>query len=311
MSPFLTIAELDQLETYTVTIIDSFGESLPDLEIEDPSPKQDPLEAIKRSRSTHKSSPRNDRVELPKVWVDLAEAKGFEKLGRDHVEGFGHRRSDYPRICAAMPQVEWSFLLRSEEDVARASTLYLLHPANELLRCYLCHYLRHHPTTRVKLVCSAQYNHGSIGRSDLCWTLCVNDEPEVVFAILELKNTFVLERGEFDDARVEGKGLSNGLLKAIKAPKKTLFRNNRNAFKVVQQISKYACEEECQFVGIFDWCSMVLFKFPNVTRAYVGDYAEGSFYDRVGERGVFRRAIFGFLAEALDNYLQKLGFAKL
>ena len=311
----LSVSELAQLEVSKLTIIDSFQHPLPTFDVDPAGLKPGGDHGPYREAS--ESAKKNSGIRIPKVWVRASEiGDGFDTCGRGRIkQHFSGPNVKFPRLEARMPQEESSFFLHSEEDVSRASVLYLLHPVNEILREYLCRVLKDSPTLQVKLTCYAQRYHKSSARSDFCWSLSVDGRPEIVFAILELKNARVIRPIEFIRARVKADDLQTTLKEYAQDPKFSRFgsiitedgaiqKDENNALKMVQQISKYALNEECKYVGLFDWFSMALFRYPKLSPKYVGEYMEGSFFAKEsGGPDSFRVGLFGFLAEALDKCL--------
>lgn len=119
-------------------------------------------------------------------------------------------------LISHMPMVERTHRLGSEADVLRAVVLYLLHPVNILLSGGLPQGYEIYCQGEVPAVRS---------RFDIQWTL-KRGNTEVTMAILELKNTKVVHRGDFASAAATPQNAATKLRAAKGSNEGTLLRNN-------------------------------------------------------------------------------------
>ena len=125
-------------------------------------------------------------------------------------------------------------------------------------------------------------------------------------AVLELKRRGVLRRDDFESAKADAanreakieESYANMLSNDADA-EATNFEGN--AFWLSKQAAAYAIEQETQFVGLFDWDSMFLFRFGefNPGEEGVGESAYGTWVEDRNPT-FFRKALFGFLVAACE-----------
>lgn len=190
-----------------------------------------------------------------------------------------------------MPAMEL-YNLCTEADVMRISYLQLIHPVNMALQS-ICP-----PNT--ELVCNTEAC-AKLSRFDMQWALYdENDKKLRNLAILEFKNTHVLDQKDFKDAAATEDTLEKWREKAFARHSGSLLK--KNALLLSKQVTKYA--ENCHFVGLFSWKTMVLFNYKLYNTSQIRDEAvRGFVFQESGPiRGMtFRRLLFAFVARAIKE----------
>ncbi|OCK98782.1 uncharacterized protein K441DRAFT_693517 [Cenococcum geophilum 1.58] len=199
-------------------------------------------------------------------------------------------------LRSPLPAIERPFLMITEGDVLRATTLYVVHPINQALNAKY----RNTP-----IYCLAENFREGI-RCDITWKYRNGEDLDTI-AVLELKRRGVLRWDDFECAESNattrkdkiqeayGKVGSNGAATTLKG----------NAITLSQQASAYAIRQETQFIGLFDWDSMFLFQFCGLDpdAEEIGDWAYGTWVEDK-EPNVFRKTLFGFLVAACEAKIE-------
>ncbi|KAJ5584625.1 uncharacterized protein N7459_004425 [Penicillium hispanicum] len=221
----------------------------------------------------------------------------FEESLQLYASIFSHH---FPRIASAsalsalMPQSEGTHVLSNEADVLRLSTLQLLHPVNVALR-HICP-----PGSR--LICQNEMQGSTNSRFDINWSLLTANGQRDTIAILEVKTTHVIHKGDFDAGKATPENFHVQTARAMQTNEETLLQGN--AIWLSKQAQKYA--EHCPAVAIFDGKAMFLFDFHLYMRSTRRDEAvRGIYFDesRTNPQQMnFRRLLFAFVARALSRY---------
>ncbi|RAK88471.1 hypothetical protein BO79DRAFT_173240 [Aspergillus costaricaensis CBS 115574] len=201
----------------------------------------------------------------------------------------------FPRIGAGsplnarMPVLEQTHLLEAEADVLRLATLQLIHPVNIALQ-QTC-------PRGTRIICRTESTTSSTSRLDVEWSL-YNTQGALLsrLAILEIKNTNVIHRDDFQRAAVNEQNFQAKTARAMDTESLTLLQ--RNAVWLSKQAHKYS--EHCPYVAIFDYSAMFLFSFLWQTTKPV----RGFYFDESGRTSgmTFRRLLFAFVVRALKGY---------
>ncbi|GKZ25476.1 hypothetical protein AbraIFM66951_001016 [Aspergillus brasiliensis] len=197
------------------------------------------------------------------------------------------------QLNARMPVLEQIYLLEAEADVLRLATLQLIHPVNIALQ-QIC-------PGGTRLVCRTETSTSSTSRFDVEWSLY--DVQNVLLsrlAILEIKNTHVIRKIDFQRAAVNEQIFQAKLTSAMAADGMTLLRSN--AIWLSKQAQKYS--EHCPYVAIFDYNAMFIFSFLRQSTKPV----RGFYFDESGRTSGmnFRRLLFAFAGRALKGYEARL-----
>ena len=273
-----------------ISVLDSVDKPLPDL------PYQNKPQHLSASAQTTKDAP------VPKVWVAQQPGRKFS----DSADVLLKSLSYDPRLEATIPEVEESFYLCNEADVARATNLYLLHPINQLLTAFI----KQQTDRRAALRCFCEKVQNDSTRTDITWELvsALNPDTRYTIAVLELKNTNGIVRSQFQAAEATpfNKAALIDQAQSAKGEYETLF--DGNALWVAKQLTKYALSTATPYVGAFDWRSMVLFNFNEMSGPQnAGEAMEGFAMAEDGVRVIFRRALLGFLYQGTSRRLNNLG----
>jgi len=198
---------------------------------------------------------------------------------------------------SSLPTIEDPFLVITEGDVLRATTLYLVHPINLALNA------RYGNTP---IHCLAENSKDGI-RCDITWKYQNGDNLDTI-AVLELKRRGVLWWEEFECAKSDARNRGDKIREAYA----NMGANNHvattlkgNAITLSKQAAAYAVRQETQFIGLFDWDSMFLFQFCNLDRDTedIGDWAYGTWVKDT-EPTFIRKTLFGFLVAACEAKIQ-------
>jgi hypothetical protein len=188
-----------------------------------------------------------------------------------------------------LPAVERPFLMETEGDVLRATTLYVVHPINLALNA------KYRDTP---IYCLSEKGV----RCDITWKYRNGGRMEAI-AVLELKKRGVLRRDDFECAMVDGNRQDkiNEAYANMSGADPVATTLQSNAIPVSQQAAAYAIRQETRFVGLFDWQSMFLFYFGelDMDNQEIGDSAYGTWVEDGGTT-FFRRSLFGFLDAACE-----------
>jgi hypothetical protein len=197
-----------------------------------------------------------------------------------------------PFLQNSLPAIERPFLMITEGDVLRATTLYVVHPINLALNAKY----RNTP-----IYCAENFREGIC--CDITWKYH-NGEDLVTIAVLELKRRGVLWWDEFECAKSDARNRDDKMEEAYENMDDddrvaTTFEGN--AVKLSQQAAAYAIRQRTQFIGLFDWDSMFLFQFCKLDLAKkdIGDWAYGTWVEDT-EPTFFRKTLFGFLVAACE-----------
>ncbi|OJJ70271.1 hypothetical protein ASPBRDRAFT_31185 [Aspergillus brasiliensis CBS 101740] len=152
-----------------------------------------------------------------------------------------------------------------------------------------------------RLVCRTKTSTSSTSRFDVEWSLY--DVQNVLLsrlAILEIKNTHVIRKIDFQRAAVNEQNFQAKLTSAMAADGMTLLRSN--ATWLLKQAQKYS--EHCPYVAIFDYNAMFIFSFLRQSTKPV----RGFYFDESGRTSGmnFRRLLFAFVSRALKGYEARL-----
>lgn len=266
------------------TIAESFLELMPVLQIEQPLQKPRPIQVSASSTA---------RVDPLIAWQPADSQELF-----DYSSWIFQGDQTPNSLLHPMPRIEAFHNLRSEGDVVRASHLYLLHPVNEAIR--------HVTGGNPQIICAAEETHGAVARTDISWSYD-NGEERTVFAILEFKNTFVLDWAEFEPAMAD---MTEG-----RTPAELIDRIyqecddeeyswlGKNARIISKQAKKYFERTECADIAIFDWNSMFIFDF-SVLDEGANQLARGIWFreDPNQQYRTFRLLLFGLLCKAMRRW---------
>ncbi|KAL1861852.1 hypothetical protein VTK73DRAFT_6899 [Phialemonium thermophilum] len=188
-----------------------------------------------------------------------------------------------------MPSMERTFNIRSKADVARAASLYFLHPANIAL-------VAAHPDVDIEclLEISSTGNHV---RPDIIYTV-----KGRVFAVVKFEIMGVIVRGEFDEARLPMTASTSKVNSMIQAAMGNQDRTTfgGNAAKIVKQMAQYSQKHHfnTQYVALFNWDLLFLSVFNSDTTESI----HGSLVNRTASDGNnLLKAFFGWLLEAYEN----------
>ncbi|PYI00337.1 hypothetical protein BO78DRAFT_402119 [Aspergillus sclerotiicarbonarius CBS 121057] len=201
----------------------------------------------------------------------------------------------FPRIGAGsplnarMPVPEQTHLLEAEADVLRLATLQLIHPVNIALQ-QIC-------PGDTRIICRTETSTSSTSRLDVEWSLYdTQGVPLSRLAILEIKNTHVIHKGDFQRAAVNEQNFQAKMARAMGEDGMTLLQHN--AVWLSKQAHKYS--EYCPYVAIFDYNAMFIFSFLRQSTKPV----RGFYFDEYGRTSgmTFRRLLFAFVARSLKGY---------
>ncbi|GLA33127.1 hypothetical protein M752DRAFT_253262 [Aspergillus phoenicis ATCC 13157] len=201
----------------------------------------------------------------------------------------------FPRIGAGsplnarMPVPEQTHLLEAEADVLRPATLQLIHPVNIALQ-QIC-------PRDTRIICRTETSTSSTSRLDVEWSLY--DAQGVLLsrlAILEIKNTHVIHKSDFQHAAVNEQNFQAKLARAMDKDNMTLLQ--QNAVWLSKQAYKYS--KYCPYVAIFDYNAMFIFSFLQQSTKPV----RGFYFDEHGRTSgmTFRRLLFAFVVRSLKGY---------
>jgi len=258
-----------------ITILDAFDQPLHAL------PQVPGLGA-----NTHISSPATAKTDSPKFWLDR-KIQPYELLANQALETPAVLR-EVTENC--LPSNEPTFMVSVEADVVRAAALYFLHPVNMALTA-------RHPDASIECLAESTSRMSS-----------ANIRPDIVyrkngrnFALLELKITGVVERPEFNAARLAATALPNQVdAKRSNAEKEisgTFFRDK--ALKIIKQMANYSQNDGwgTQYVALFNWDWLFLSIFNDDEEIIHGTLL----YRNDSQRRRYRKALLGWLLEAYDN----------
>jgi hypothetical protein len=199
----------------------------------------------------------------------------------------------------SLPAVERPFLMSTEADVLRATTLYLTHPINQALNAKY----------ENKIYCLSENVMGGL-RCDITWKCKIGEDFDTI-AVLELKRRGVLRWNDFQSARSDAANRETKIQEAY--AKMEDYDNDtaaattftENAIWLSRQAAAYAIRQETQFIGLFDWDSMFLFQFGEIDldESTIGDSAHGTWVEDKSPT-FFRKALFGFLVAACETKIE-------
>ena len=249
------------------TIGDSFAQRLPDLNLR-------PVEYI----ASHPVSTTAARVDGPKAWIEHPSAQYVDRATR-LLNAF--RNS--PALHTRTPAIERPFVMKTEADVIRAGTLYVLHSVNQAVNAQFT----------VPTICCATEDINHALRCDLVWKYRDGMEWKVL-AIMEMKNRGMMAKDDFYAGLVTQ---ANCAAMIARAAGDTLLDVDAN--NLSQQAAAYACRWDTPYVALFDWNSLFLYCFSNLRarEGTIGDWAYGTWVQE--QQGTtFRKALLGFLVSA-------------
>ena len=196
-------------------------------------------------------------------------------------------------LRSSLPAVERPFLMITEGDVLRATTLYVVHPINQALNA------KYRDTP---IYCLAESSKEGT-RCDITWKYRNGGDLNTI-AVLELKRRGVLWWKDFECAKSDAKNRENKMKEAYDntdndSGMATTLK--ANAIALSKQAAAYAKVQETQFIGLFDWDSMFLFRFCqlDLDSDDIGDWAYGTWVKDT-EPTFFRMTLFGFLIAACE-----------
>lgn len=196
-------------------------------------------------------------------------------------------------LQSSLPAVERPFLMITEGDVLRATTLYLLHPINLALNA------KYEDTP---IYCLSEDSKERI-RCDITWKYRDGRDLKTI-AVLELKKRGALSWEDFERAESNAGNREDKMQEAYANTDDgddvaTTFKEN--AIPLSKQAAAYAIRQKTQFVGLFDWNYMFLFQFCqlNLAEKNIGDCAYGTWVQETDSM-LFRKTLFGFLAAACE-----------
>ena len=251
-------------------ILDSFGLRLPNL----PSK---PPESDYRKASASAST--TARVKPPKVYI--------RESASDLANSARHKLQQLRSLDLCSPALEETHFLAVEADVVRASRLELIHPINVVLTKLA-------PSANVR--CNSEVtDRSNHSRFDMKWYFA---DTKTTFAILEFKNTKVLNREGFEAAACDNQ--DDAVNKFIMTEGQTLL--DGNAVVVSKQAKKYS--KICKDVAIFDWNCMMVYDFHDVEEQMPSlKPARGIFFDeQASGNETFRLVLLGFLIRAMKRH---------
>jgi len=195
-------------------------------------------------------------------------------------------------LGARLPELEDSMFLKVEADVIRASILYLLHPVNQALSA-------RHPG---EIRCNSETTNNKKGRCDITYSRAQGPDW-IPFAVIEIKRQGAIRGHEFTASRTSD--ANHSFHQALNDPNSRGSLFNGNSYFLMQQASHYAVNENTQFVALFDWDTLFLNRFSNLSPAVdVGDWSYGTL---IRGRAQMRRALLGFLEKAHEVSLGQAG----
>lgn len=200
------------------------------------------------------------------------------------------------RLNTQLPAVEHSIYLRTEGDVIRAVNLYLVHPVNMALQAI-----------RSSVFCRSEWQHGSTARTDLIWEW-TNKDKRVALGVLELKNTQLLVKEDFDqglaDMRPDTTSWEDPRSLVDRAFSEDLQDNSflgPSASRVSRQAMKYHDTTKTDFVAVFDWSSMIIFDFGGMDEG-IYKLAKGTWHQEgpdLPPYATFRMLLLGMLITSM------------
>jgi hypothetical protein len=256
------------------TAYQSFSRSLPDLELGEA--KHYTISAL--GQSTAKTDP-------PKMWQP--DPTPYAQIADDILKKL------VPSLQNPLPAVERPFSMWTEVDVFRATALHVTHPINLALNA------KYQKT----IYCFSEIvKEGA--RCDITWKYKIGEDFDTI-AVLALKRRGVLGWNGFECAKSDAANRETKVRDAYdnmedaRHTVATTFREN--ALWLSRQAAAYAIQQKTQFVGLFDWDSMFLFRFGELKldEQIVGDSAYGTWVEDKAPT-YFRKTLFGFLVAACE-----------
>ena len=264
--------------TQPPTIYNSFGESLPDLNLE-----------AAPVLNAHGNSTIALNTDPPKVWLEYS-ARTYSGAAEDCII---RTLGPSPQLNTCVPAAELPFHMGTEGDVVRATTLYLLHPINQALNVRF----------GSRIICAAEDRGDGKLRSDLIWRYWTGRQF-INIAVLELKNRGMLVREHWLSALANTWDVEARIMRAYdQDEEKTLLKSN--AIPLSKQAAAYALQRQVRFVALFDWNAMFLYKYhamdPDLPADGVGDCASGTWLETDTNPTSYRSVLFGWLLEACED----------
>lgn len=267
----LLIPSSSMADSMPPTVHESFQQILPDLQLPPSVYEEAPISG----NTTRSTDPPKVLVPAPVAeWTRRADTL-LNQYRRAH------------SMNSRLPAVERSFHMNTEADVVRATTLYVLHPINQAINAMYGN----------AICCFAEHSTGPV-RCDFVWKY-FDGQNWHSLAILEMKRRGILRNDDFASAfaRVEDvqEKVWEAYAKAGENKDPTHLTNN--AVMLSKQAAAYALRYRTQFIAIFDWDSLFLYRFRDLRaeEETVGDWAYGTW---VREEEGFRKALLGLLVRA-------------
>ncbi|KAK0194728.1 hypothetical protein F5146DRAFT_1119881 [Armillaria mellea] len=146
--------------------------------------------------------------------------------------------------------IECGHYLRTEGDVERASTLYLLHPVNLIIEKVL------EAKNALPYKCLSQHTEGN-SRTDVLWTL-ISDLLK-----MENKNTQMIRKADWETIVANNKADAQQLIMEQYDSQGSMLE--ANAEPISRQAAKYGLQEtSLGVVAVFDWHHLVILDFKPV-----------------------------------------------
>ncbi|PYH90242.1 hypothetical protein BO71DRAFT_463017 [Aspergillus ellipticus CBS 707.79] len=151
--------------------------------------------------------------------------------------------------------------------------------------------------SNTRIICRTETSTSSTSRLDVEWSLHDTQGVQLArLAILEIKNTHVIRKSDFQRAAVNKQTFQARMARAMNEDSMTLLQHN--AVWLSKQAHKYS--QYCPYVAIFDYNAMFIFSFlPQSTKPVRGFY-----FDENGRASgmTFRRLLFAFVVRSLRGY---------
>ncbi|KAF2006015.1 hypothetical protein P154DRAFT_570745 [Amniculicola lignicola CBS 123094] len=256
--------------TGLLSVFDSFKDPLPNFTIISPAKPYRP-QASASSGTTEK-----ERIPLLLIEIDYTmwSERATEYLNEQH-------KLLAPQLqrSVAMSQDTWAFL--TENDVVRACELYLINPVMQALSAEY-----------KSIVCTGEHNIKKL-RVDMSWFIQGNNDKRTTVALLEYKRRGYIDEKQF---AICDESMAEEQLDKQKSLGKSKIIEKSNADYFVRQAAAYARREQCKYVALCDWSTLILLKFDKLGISYVGDSAHAA----VVPQDSARKALLGFILEACE-----------
>jgi len=295
-------------------------------------------QAPKEYRSTTASGRVTHMMETPSVFIRYP-VEHYNKIGNDAIKKAREKEGGYFESLK-IPRDLKPLNLSTETDVVNAAQMYVIYPVVEILDIlykgkfdvfgeYAATMGQEWEKEEEEEESEDEDNDYNDNDNDdgdddngtgeipeekkmsLRYDLVFKTKTGKIIAIIESKRRGQIRRGDFDNAIIPFEDMDKPSKVSAKIQEAREIRGGKNlllanGLSFTKQVSAYAASGSCEYVALFNWEHLILFRFidVNIQKRSVGKRAFITWVDE-GNGDFIRKALLGWMIEAFASRFKK------